>query len=418
MVNHDVAVLTESEAESWLTRTCFTIGPAGRLGLELELLVGDREAGNLRRHHSPEEYARLLQRLSDAGLDGQVTLEPGGQVELSSNVGQSLAETVPIVHRDVALLRDRAASMGMMLCGLGLDPMRVPRRLTQQNRYTTMAGYLARWGEAAEAMMCSTASIQVNVEAATSQQTAEERWDLLHAVGPALVAAFANSPTFRGRPTGWKSARQRAWQRLDPARTGAPIRRQGEGVASTYARWALDAPLMLVRRDTGSWSVPPGVTFRDWLRLGRRAGIGSEEPTLDDLACHMTTLFPHVRARGHLEARFIDALPGCWWIVPTAVIAALLETPSVADRAREVCEATEGRWVLAARVGLENRELQRSAEAILAIAAGQLRGHPSNAVFADHVEAFLDRWTLRGRSPADDVRVSSGGSRDRCGLDS
>ena len=101
-------------------------------------------------------------------------------------------------------------------------------------------------------MMCSTASVQVNVEAAATRSgpgDAGARWHLLHAIGPVLVAAFANSPRRCGRRTGFKSTRQAVWERLDPARTGIPPQRGGEDLANAWTRWALDAPLMLVRRE-------------------------------------------------------------------------------------------------------------------------------------------------------------------------
>ena len=143
----------------------------------------------------------------------------------------------------------------------------------------------------------------------------------------------------------------------------------------------------------------------------------SRAPTRDDLAYHLTTLFPHVRAKGHLEIRFVDALPGCWWIVPTAVIGALIDDPGSQDHARALCSATEGQWARAARVGVGDREMRRAAQGLLVLAADRLSQDPASDLLAPHVHAFLERWTCRGRSPADDVPDLSENVDNGCALD-
>jgi glutamate--cysteine ligase len=159
---------------------------------------------------------------------------------------------------------------------------------------------------------------------------------------------------------------------------------------------------MLVRRRSGPWTAPAGVTFRTWLQLGRAVIADRPPPTVDDLAYHLSTLFPQVRPRGHLEIRYIDAQPGNWWTVPTAVIGALLDDSSAAITAREACASTEGRWRDAARVGLDDPTFAGAATAVLAAAATALRRAPEHTGFADQVEEYLERWTARGRCPADD----------------
>jgi glutamate--cysteine ligase len=396
--------LSEPAAEAWIPRTCFKNGPPRRIGVELELLVGVPGRDGLGTHYPQHRYPHLIKHLDSgpSGLDGRLTLEPGGQVELSSRPGANLPETVDTVHRDLTLLHRRALTCGARLIGSGLDPSRPPRRIIDDPRYVAMERYFRPWGSAGPAMMCSTASVQVNVEAQTPSAGRGDRWHLLHVIGPALVAAFANSPRRRGRATGFRSTRQAVWQRLDPARTAAPVARPGEDPAAAYTRWALDAPVMLIRRDGPDWSAPRGVSFRGWLRHGRAAVPDRPPPTLDDLAYHLTTLFPPVRARGHLEVRYLDAQPGCWWIVPTAVLAAVVDDPRAADRALAACEPVGDRWSSAARYGMADPALARAATAVLGAAADSLRGDEGTARFADHVDGYLERWTLRGRSPADD----------------
>ena len=131
---------------------------------------------------------------------------------------------------------------------------------------------------------------------ATPGDRVQDRWDLLHAIGPALVAAFANSPGGAGRPTGWKSSRQAVWLRLDPAQHRRPDRPgRARAWRTAYARWALDAPLMLVRRDRGTWIAPRrGQLPATGCGTGARSSRTGRRPTADDLAYHLTTLFPQV----------------------------------------------------------------------------------------------------------------------------
>lgn len=407
--------LSEAAAEAWIPRTFFKNGPPHRLGVELEFLVAGIGDDALVRHYPRDRYPHLIDTVigtapddPDGGLDGRVTVEPGGQVELSSRPADTLAAAVDTVHHDLSRLRRRARTGGARLIGLGVDPVRAPRRIIQESRYRAMEGYFRPWGQTGPAMMCSTASVQINVEAATPTVDVLSRWELLHAIGPTLVAAFANSPRRLGRPTGFKSTRQAIWQELDPARTGAPPRAPGTDPAAAWARWALDAPLMLIRRAHGDWSAPRGLSMRSWIRHGRAAVADRPAPTAEDLTYHLSTLFPPVRPRGHLEIRYLDALPGCWWIVPAAVVSALLDDPVAADRARAACEPVQDRWRSAARSGVQDPALGRAAIQVLTTAAEALRGDPAGARLADPIEQYLQRWTLRGRSPADDPPVAAG----------
>lgn len=405
--------LSEAAAAAWIPRTCFKNGPPSQVGIELEFLVVDaREPADSSALYPADRYPELLQALAAGGLDGKLTVEPGGQVELSSRPGPDLPQALAVVERDLAALRRRAARLDARLVGIGVDPFRIGQRIIDEPRYAAMEHYFAPWGSAGRTMMRSTASVQVNVEAGLSRAAspppvqpltdATQRWELLHAIGPTLVATFANSAHQEGRPTGWQSTRQAAWQALDPRRTGAPAVRRGESVPDAYARWALDAPLMVVRRDRGPWTPPRNLTFRDWVRAGRDAIPDVPAPTSSDLDYHLSTLFPQVRARGHLEVRYLDAQPDDWWTVPPAVITALLDDAVAADQARDVCSPVEDQWLEAARSGLADPALAAAAHRILPIAVAALRRQPGSESIAGQVEAYFDRWTARGRCPADD----------------
>ena len=179
-------------------------------------------------------------------------------------------------------------------------------------------------------MMCATASVQVCLDAGDDSDGPDgyrRRWGLLHAIGPVLVGAFANSPLPRGKPTGWVSSRQQVWAHMDPGRTRPP-QLDGDPRAG-WAAYALDAQVMCVRDpESADWSAPPRA---DVPRLGPRRPATTGPPATScggpppsDLEYHLSTLFPPVRPRGHFELRMIDAQPGDGWIVPLAVSSALL----------------------------------------------------------------------------------------------
>ena len=198
----------------------------------------------------------------------------------------------------------------------------------------------------------------------------------------------------------------------------------------------LDADVMCLRQPgSPRWTAPTGLTFRDWLR-----GKASPLPTADDLSYHMSTLFPPVRPRGHLELRMIDAQPGDGWIVPTAVVSALVDDPAAAQAAMAAVEplwaapsaarpaarcsagggalrypghglpgsaypldgGPEDLWLRAARLGLADPQLAIAARECFAAAMGALTRLGAPAHVQQAVATFADRYVLRGRCPADD----------------
>jgi glutamate--cysteine ligase len=397
--------MSEASAQGWIPHTCFSTGPPGQVGIELEhLLTTSRRPS---RAVPPALHAALLEDLGRLRLGSRITVEPGGQLELSGPPGSGVAPALASMHTDLDAVRRRADRLGVRLSAAGLDPVRPPRRILTHPRYAAMESHFDRTGPAGRAMMGSTASVQVSVESGAGPDDPDGvlagRWTVLHVVGPALVAAFANSPLRAGQVTGWASTRQAVWAAIDATRTRPPVARAGESLPAAYARWALDAQLLLVRRPVGAWTAPPGLTFRDWLRHGEAAVPGRPGPTTDDLGYHLTTLFPPVRARGHLEVRYLDALPDPWWQVPVAVIAAVADDAQVTAQALDACAPIADRWLDAARYGVRDAAVRAAAVRVLTAAAGSLARDPSTADAAGLVEAYLARWTLRGRSPGDDL---------------
>jgi glutamate--cysteine ligase len=408
------------EAEAYVASVCFKHGPPKLLGAELEWVV--QHCGN---PHRPLQARHLAEALGahvphslvpDSPHDPlphgcTVTVEPGGQLEISSPPCASLTELIATVEGDTAALTDLLEPAGLVLTDSGADPHRPSRRLVDIPRYTAMETAFDRIGPMGRAMMCSTAALQVCLDAGTSAEVAL-RWAALHDLGPVLLAAFANSPRLGGRYTGWASSRMRAWFTLDPDRTRPSRVHRNQAAdwdpAADWARRALDTPLLCQRRPGSRWDVPNGVTFADWLS-GALPGC----PTTADLAYHLTTLFPPVRPQGYLEVRYLDAQPVGQWLVPVAVLAALLADPAVTVAARDACAPTVGRWLPAARHGLRDDTLAAAAIAVFELACHALPALNAPAAVQSLVEEITEHRVRRGRCPADDLGdAPSGGLAD------
>ncbi|CAL9349988.1 ergothioneine biosynthesis glutamate--cysteine ligase EgtA [Streptomyces althioticus] len=402
--------VTEAEAEALVRGICFKTGPPRLLGVEIEWLV--HELRDPRLPVSRERLEAAYAALREVPLRSALTVEPGGQLELSSPPAASLTECLTTVSADLDAVRAVLRRDGLTLAGLGHDPWQVPRRFLRQPRYDAMEAALDRTGSAGRYMMCTSASVQVCVDAGQEEPGPlghVRRWWMAHLLGAVLVAVFANSPLSAGRPTGWLSTRQLRWAQIGAGRAGAPA--LDADPRGAWARHVLDAPVMCVRGDgDGPWEVPEDLSFRDWTR--RRA---PRAPTRDDLDYHGTTLFPPVRPRGHLELRMMDAQPGeDGWTVPLAVTAALFDDQEAAETAyravKPLAERTRGLaaphnplWRDAARDGLADPELREAAAVCFAAALAALPRLGAATVLVDRVAAFRDRYVARGRCPADDL---------------
>jgi glutamate--cysteine ligase len=432
--------LDEEHAAGHVHGICLKTGPPQRVGVELEWLVRDARdpalpvpAGRIAAAASAFDVARgnpdhgrqngekharpELPTSSRPGVlpsGALLTTEPGGQLELSSQPADSLGDLVRATSADLVVLRGELATRGLELAGIGLDPLRPPRRVLTLPRYAAMEAFFDAGGPWGRQMMCATASVQVCLDAGDDSDGPSgyrQRWRLLHAIGPVLVGAFANSPLREGKPTGWVSSRQQVWARMDPSRTRAP-RMNGDPRAA-WAAYALDARVMCVPDpDSADWSAPPGLTFRDWVAGEGDDGDGRlRRPTADDLEYHLSTLFPPVRPRGHFELRMIDAQPGDGWIVPLAVSSALLSDAQASDAALAAVEplwegrppGDEGPWVRAARLGPADPAISLASRECFAVARQALDRMTAPAAITGAVDAFIDQYVSTGRCPADDL---------------
>lgn len=396
---------SRAEAEAYVASVCFKHGPPRLLGAELEWLL--HPAGD---PHRPVDLPTLVAALgphTPRSLDPRspaaalpagstVTLEPGGQVEIASPPLPDVGALTDAIDTDAAALLGRLAGHGLVPLSRAADGVRPPHRVLDLPRYRAMEQAFDRIGAYGRSGMCSTAAVQVCLDAGDGDALVR-RWTALHALGPVLLAAFANSPRLHGRRTGWKSSRMAAWLAVDPARTAPPRAADLAEPAAGWARRVLNTPLLCLRRAEGSWSVPPGVSFADWI-----AGAILPAPTTEDLDYHVSTLFPPVRAHGHVEVRYVDAQPGRDWALPVAVVAALMAEPVVTDRVLEVCEPTASRWESGARHGLADRVLARAAIRVFDLACSRMPEVAAPPWVVDRLGEYVERYVLRGRCPADD----------------
>ncbi|MDF3320052.1 glutamate-cysteine ligase family protein [Rhodococcus sp. C3V] len=321
----------------------------------------------------------------------RITIEPGGQIELSGPPLESGLASLRAIDEDAAILHHRLNAHGLIATNLAVDDRRPPHRILDLPRYRAMENFYAHRGREGIWMMTNTASVQVNVSHDPNGRNI--RWVMANKIGPLLIAAFANSPGTGPDGTHWQSVRQAIWGGIDPGRT-APVT-LSEHPEIDWGRYALAANVFFIRGGELGTSVPPGLTFADWMATGHPAGW----PTEDDLRYHLTTLFPPIRPRGWLEFRMIDALE------PPCRSAAVLVVATAMDRRlctelNDVLPDTRDLWTTAARDGLNHPVLRDSAKILLDAVELHLRRHATHASAANTVAEFIDRYTKHGLAPA------------------
>lgn len=361
------------------------------VGIELEFLTGTAGFERL----TLEQAEALMAALEPLPRRSRLTLEPGGQLELSTQCFDDLESACEAAATDLFRLDRAGAAAGIDLVALGADPVRRPERIVTAPRYAAMEAFFDSTGPAGRTMMCNTAAIQINLGLGRGDEPAH-RWRLANALGPTFIASFANSPFARSATSGWQSSRLRAWWALDPTRS-KPVSTTGDPTACWVA-YALDARVMLIRDGDSFHAQTEPLTFGQWMAGGHELGW----PTLEDWAYHLTTLFPPVRPKGWFELRMFDALPTPFWYVAAAVTHALLTDADAGHDAMRAVEGTTDLWVDAAQLGVGHPALAEAARRCFEIALTSLERRSADPAMIDAVAAYDDRWVARGRCPADD----------------
>jgi glutamate--cysteine ligase len=249
-----------------------------------------------------------------------VTLEPGGQLELSGAPLVSVHETCQEVREHLRLLTQIRNDLRIGFLGLGFQPKwkREDIPWMPKGRYDVMRRYMPQVGAHGLDMMLRTATVQVNLDFESEADMAR-KMRIGYCLQPVVTALFAASPFVEGKPSGYLSYRARCWLDTDPARTGIPAMIFDDNFGfAYYMEWLLDAPMYFVIRD-GRYIDCAGQSFRDFLQ-GKLAVLPGQFPTMDDWELHATTVYPEVRLKGFLEMRGADAggkpwicaLPALW----------------------------------------------------------------------------------------------------------
>ncbi len=249
-----------------------------------------------------------------------VSLEPGGALELSGAPLETIHGTCDEVNEHLREVKDIADEIGVGFIGLGAAPIWTHEEmpLMPKGRYKLMDAYMGKVGTMGRTMMRRTCTVQVNLDFG-SEADMVQKLRVALALQPVATALFANSPFFEGKPNGHKSWRSRVWRDLDPARTGMLpfVFEDGFGFEA-WVQYALDVPMYFVYRD-GKYIDALGMSFRDFLK-GEMPAMPGETPTLSDWADHLTTAFPEARIKKFIEMRGADggpwrrlcALPAFW----------------------------------------------------------------------------------------------------------
>ena len=361
-----------------------------------------------------EEQGKLI------GLErngANISLEPGGQFELSGAPLETIHQTCDEVNSHLAEVKEIADEIGVGFIGLGAAPQWSEDQMPMmpKGRYRLMTDYMDRVGTHGKQMMYRTCTVQVNLDF-SSEADMVKKLRVALALQPVATALFANSPFFDGKPNGMKSWRSRIWRGLDDSRTGMLPFAFEEGMGfERYVDWVLDVPMYFVYRD-GKYIDALGQSFRDFLK-GELPALPGEKPTLSDWADHLTTVFPEARVKKFIEMRGADggpwrrlcALPA-FWVGLTydqgALDAAWDMVKGWDAETREALRVAAAEQGLQARVnGLSMHDLARQAVEI-AEAGLKARARPgAGGLVPDetHFRKVLKESIETGRTPADEL---------------
>ena len=360
-----------------------------------------------------EERGKLI-ALSDA-TGCSVTLEPGGQVELSGAPLETIHETCDEVHQHLRQVREVNQELGAGMIGLGFQPKwaRADTEWMPKGRYKIMREYMPKRGTLGLDMMSRTCTVQVNLDFADEADMVR-KFRVGLALQPVATALFANSPFTEGQPNGFQSFRSHIWTDTDPDRSGdLPLVFEDGFGFERYVEYVLDVPMYFVYRD-GLYLDASGQSFRDFLD-GRLPALPGEVPLLRDWEDHLTTVFPEVRLKRYIEMRGADGGPWRRLCALPALWVGLLYDGSALDAAWDLVKdwTEEERAMLRAevpRTGLKtrfrDRTMQQVALQVLEIAAGGLENRARPDSFGESEAHFLNAlWTIAesGETPADEL---------------
>jgi glutamate--cysteine ligase len=271
--------------------------------------------------------------LADVTGGGAISLEPGGQFELSGAPVETLHETCSELRAHLAQVKQVAAPLGIGIMGLGHSPLwtREETPVMPKGRYAIMRAYMPKVGTRGLDMMFRTCTVQVNLDF-SSEADMVKKLRVSLALQPLATALFASSPFTEGKLNGYKSMRSEIWRDTDNDRAGMLHFAFDAGMSyEAYVDWALDVPMYFVKRGDTYHDVS-GASFRDLL-TGNLKQMPGTRATISDWANHMSTLFPEVRLKRYLEMRGADAGPSDMLVAQSAFWVGLLYDRNTLDAA-------------------------------------------------------------------------------------
>lgn len=360
------------------------------------------------------EAGKLIGLVKDGA---NVSLEPGGQLELSGAPLETIHQTCDEVNHHLEEVKTIADEIGVGFIGLGAAPVwshdQMP--LMPKGRYKLMNDYMGKVGTHGTQMMRRTCTVQVNLDFG-SEADMVQKLRVALALQPVATALFANSPFFDGAPNGHKSWRSRIWRDLDASRTGMLpwVFEEGMGF-ERWVEWVLDVPMYFVYRD-GAYIDALGQSFRDFLK-GELPALPGEKPTLSDWADHLTTVFPEARVKQYIEMRGADGGPWRRLCALPALWVGLMYDQGALDAAWDLAKdwgaETREAWRVAASVeGLDakvgGRSMRDLAAEVLTIAEGGLKararpGAGGQVPDETHFLSALQETVETGLTPADEL---------------
>jgi len=321
------------------------------------------------------------------GADGNVSLEPAGQLELSGAPLENLHQTCAETGRHLDQVKAIGARTGKGFLGLGMWPDKTREELPimPKGRYAIMLRHMPRVGTMGLDMMLRTCTIQVNLDY-SSEADMVKKFRVGLALQPLATALFANSPFTEGEPNGFLSYRSHIWSDTDPHRTGMLpfVFEDGFGY-ERYVDYMLDVPMYFVFRD-GKYIDAAGQSFRDFLEA-KLPALPGERPTVSDWTDHLSTAFPEVRLKSFLEMRGADGGPWNRICALPALWVGLLYDQTALDAA----------WDLVKHWSMEEREALRNAVPKLALDAPLPGGGRLGDIAGDVLEIARGGLAARGR---------------------
>jgi glutamate--cysteine ligase len=349
-----------------------------------------------------------------SGPDGNVSLEPAGQLELSGAPLENLHQTCAETGRHLEQVKAVGEKLGLSFLGLGMWPDKTREELPimPKGRYGIMLRHMPRVGSLGLDMMLRTCTIQTNLDY-SSEADMVQKFRVSLALQPLATALFANSPFTEGKPNGYLSYRSHIWSDTDPARTGMLpfVFEDGFGY-ERYARYMLDVPMYFVYRD-GKYIDAAGLSFRDFMD-GKLSVLPGERPTMDDWNDHLSTAFPEVRLKSFLEMRGADGGPWGRICALPALWVGLLYDQGALDAAWDLVkdwtmDEREDLRASVPRLGFKapvpgGRNLLDIAKQVLDIADAGLKSRAALNSMGDNETGFLDplrEIVASGRTPAE-----------------